>query len=79
MSASRRGFFGFLAGGVATVVAAPHGLLGKVLPPAPVPLATVASYEEFTAITRKAFIPQVYVQIYRSHPLMAAFMADAAQ
>lgn len=32
---------------------------------------------QLAAITRRAFIPSVYVQIYQSHPLLSLFMANA--
>ena len=35
------------------------------------------SFEELQAITRKAFVPQVLVQIYHSSPLMAALLANS--
>jgi len=34
-------------------------------------------YAELTAITRRAFIPQLVVQIYNASPLMASFLANA--
>ena len=32
---------------------------------------------QLAALTRRAFIPSVYVQIYQSHPLLSLFMANA--
>jgi len=32
---------------------------------------------QLAALTRRAFIPSVYVQVYQSHPLLSAFMANA--
>ena len=32
---------------------------------------------QLAAITRRAFIPSVYVQVYQSHPLLSLFMANA--
>lgn len=32
---------------------------------------------QLAAITRRAFIPSLYVQIYQSHPLLSLFMANA--
>lgn len=32
---------------------------------------------QLAAITRRAFIPSVYVQIYQSHPLLSLFMSNA--
>jgi len=32
---------------------------------------------QLAALTRRAFIPSVYVQIYQSHPLLSAFMGNA--
>ncbi len=32
---------------------------------------------QLAAITRRAFLPSVYVQIYQSHPLLSLFMANA--
>lgn len=38
---------------------------------------TGPQYTELTAITRRAFIPQLIVQIYNASPLMAALLANA--
>jgi len=32
---------------------------------------------QLAAITRRAFLPSVYVQVYQSHPLLSLFMANA--
>ena len=32
---------------------------------------------QLAALTRRAFIPSVYVQVYQSHPLLSLFMANA--
>jgi hypothetical protein len=32
---------------------------------------------QLAALTRRAFIPSVYVQIYQSHPLLSLFMSNA--
>src|SRR5271166_2161831 len=32
---------------------------------------------QLAALTRRAFIPTVYVQIYQSHPLLSLFMANS--
>lgn len=32
---------------------------------------------QLAAITRRAFIPSVYVQVYQSHPMLSLFMANA--
>ena len=39
--------------------------------------AAGAQYNELAAITRRAFIPQLYVQLYNTSPLFAALMANA--
>jgi hypothetical protein len=36
-----------------------------------------AQYAELAAITRRCFVPQLYVQIYNTSPLMAATLANA--
>src|SRR6516164_5497362 len=32
---------------------------------------------QLAAITRRAFVPSVFVQIYQSHPLLSLFLANA--
>ena len=32
---------------------------------------------QLAALTRRAFLPSVYVQIYQSHPLLSLFMSNA--
>jgi hypothetical protein len=39
--------------------------------------AQSAQYAELAAITRRAFIPQLYVQIYNTSPLLGALLANA--
>lgn len=76
MEASRRGFFGFLAGAVA---AAPHAgtLVADLFDATAVttPAVTAVGFSaELAAITRKAFIPKLTVQIYQSAPFLSALL-----
>lgn len=72
MNASRRGFFGFLAGALAAPAVVKLGFLDPlVTTSAVVPLTPPAFYSTLTAITRKAFIPKLYVQMYQDAPILS--------
>lgn len=67
--------------GATVILAAPVLIkVAKLLPPLEAARATALNgmYAELTAITRKAFMPRVFVQIYQASPLLAALMTDAS-
>lgn len=79
MSVSRRGLFGLLAGAAAlplvrrlpAIAAAPNTTFL-----AEATAMNVDLMAELTAITRKAFVPKLCVQIYQQHPLLTHFMEN---
>ena len=79
MNASRRGFFGFLAGAVALPAVAKLDALAPIIfteaAASPIPGFTA----ELMAITRKAFIPKIYVQIYQSNPMLSMMLSKAKE
>lgn len=56
-------------------MAYPVTTVGPVTGSGIVPSGALGS--QLAAITRRAFIPSVYVQIYQSHPLLSLFMGNA--
>jgi hypothetical protein len=79
VNASRRGFFKLLASfGAAPVL----DRVARLLPAAVVERIGIIPRSplgvELVAVTRKALIPSVYTQIYKSHPLLALFEDSAA-
>lgn len=41
-----------------------------------IPLGQLVDMDELSALTRKAFIPRIFVQIYRSNPLIEMMAAQ---
>ena len=82
MSTSRRGLFGWLMGGVAVaafpeiVVPQAQAWSDTITFTEPAVLSASELSAELFAITRKAFIPRVYVQLYQAHPFLSLTMAD---
>jgi len=89
MSASRRGFFGFLFGGVAAAALPKPPLsgdfvsfnwgdyAGEYAPTSEIAGLSTGLAAELTEITRKAFLPRVRVQLYEESLIRDAFLGDA--
>jgi hypothetical protein len=76
---NRRGFLGGLIAALAApaVIRTP-GLLMPIKQPVFIPLKSgLVSYGELAAITRKAFVPRLFVEIYFAQPELRALFADA--
>ena len=80
MILSRRKFLRGLGAALAAPVIVRAASLMPIKAP-PIQLAPspgyASLYEELTDITRKAFVPRVYIQIYRADPLMQFILANA--
>lgn len=71
---SRRGVFRTVAGGIAAAALAPilpTSILTDAFSDAPLLPDYGALYGELAAFTRKAFIPNLYVQLYAQNPMLA--------
>jgi hypothetical protein len=83
MIQSRRSF---LRGLGATLIAAPAVVRAASLMPVrgivqdwrPVVRASSIDYAELAAVTRRAFVPRLLVQVYESSPLLAEMLRRAA-
>lgn len=73
---SRRGLFGLFAGAAALpVLAKLPGFPAASAPEVSVPVMT-GTMAELIAITRKAFLPKLVVQIYSSSPMLLMMNAE---
>lgn len=75
MNTSRRGLFGWLAGGLA-LAASPRQFIPSLVPKI-APASAPVTYAELADITRKAFMPTLRVQIYQAHPLFLLLRENA--
>jgi hypothetical protein len=72
MTPSRRGLFGLLAGALASPIVAKLPFVRSIDIVSPgQPYTTMPLMAQLNAVTRKAFVPVVRAQIYRSHPFMS--------
>jgi hypothetical protein len=71
---SRRRLFGIAAGGVVAAVALPHlpsTMIAGLFDDAFTAVGKSGLYAELAAVTRRAYVPRMFVQLYTTNPMLS--------